>query len=118
VSYKSNINTQLRGFYYAASGNDTFSGETLEVPKLTIQAAILAANALTPPPSAANIALVTGSQGGSFTTGFILSSFIQFNGQDTSISTTTAFAVTLASGLRCRIEAVSNAQASGTVFFA
>ena len=117
MSYKSNINTQVRGFYYAASGNDTFSGETLEVPKLTIQAAINAANALTPSPSAANIALVTGSQGGSFTTGFTLASFIQFNGEDTSIGTTTAFAVTLASGLRCRLEAVSNAQASGTVFF-
>lgn len=116
MSYKSNINGQLRGFYYAASGDDAFSGQTIEVPKLTIQAAIDAAIASVPAPSQTNLVLVTGSQGGSFTEGFILGNFVQFNGQDTSISAAAITVITLASGLRCRIEAVSNSQANGNVF--
>jgi len=116
MAYKSNINGQIRGFYYAASGKEIFSGQTIETPKLLIQSAINAAFALSPPPSGTDIALVTGAQGGSFTVGFTLSSFIQFNGQDTSISVAAFTAVTLASGLRCQIESVSNSQASSNVF--
>jgi len=111
ISFRGNVDTQVRGFYFAASGNDSFSGKTIEVPKLTIQAAIDAASALTP--SESNVALVTSAQGGSFTESFVLEDFIQFNGQDTTITADSAVAVTLATSLRCRLTSVSNSQASG-----
>jgi len=116
VSFRGNIDVQIRGFYYAASGNNSFSGETLEVPKLTIQAAIDEATNLIPAPSGSDLALVTAAQGGSFTDGFILTDFVQLNGQDTTIAATQTVAAIMASGLRCRMENVSNFQASSTVF--
>lgn len=116
MAYKSNIDTQLRGFYFAASGNDDFSGKTIEVPKLTIQAAIDETDNLIPVPSTSDIALVTSSQGGSFTEGFVLNDFVQFNGQDTTIIAAASTLITLGSGLRCRLTSATNTQAAGITF--
>lgn len=112
MSLKSNINVQIRGFYFAASGSDSFDGKTLERPKLTIQATIDEAAALIPAPEATNIGLVTSSQGGSFSESFVLEDFIQFNGEDTTIIVDASIAVVLASGLRFRLTNVTNSQAS------
>lgn len=114
ISLKGNINGQIRGFYYAASGDNDLDGQTLERPKIAIQAAIDEATALSP--TAGNIALVSASQGGTFETGFVLTEFVQFDGLNTSLNVAQAIAVTLADGLECKIEAVSNSQASSIVF--
>lgn len=116
MALRSNIKAQLRGFYYATSGNDADKGNSIEVPKLTIQSAITAADALNPVPSSSALALVTAAQGGTFTTGFELSDFVQFNGQDTTLNVSQAIAVTMGSGHRMSILSVSNSLASGIVF--
>ena len=116
MAFRSNIDFQERGFYFAASGSDISSGKTLETPKLTIQAAIDAAAALDPIPSATDIGLVTAAQGGSFDESFVLADFVQFNGEDSTIITDAAIAVTLASGARFRLTNVTNSQAAGVAF--
>ncbi len=114
MSQRNNINGQLRGFYYAASGNEIFDGQTVERPKLFIQSAIDEAAVVSPPPSGGNIALVTGSQGGSFIENIVLSNFVQFNGEDTTLTASTGTTVTMATGLRCRLENASNTGSGDT----
>lgn len=116
MSFKSNIDAQIRGFYFAESGDDASSGETFEVPKKTIQAAIDAAFALDPIPQAGNIALVSVAQGGSFAEGFILQDWIQFNAEDVTIETSQAIAAVLGSFLSARVAGVTNSQDSSIVF--
>jgi len=115
MAFKSNIDGQIRGFYFAASGDDQLSGETLEVPKLTIQAAINAAAALIPVPSATDLAIVSASQGGSFTNSFVMADFVQVNGVNTSINATAAIAITMANSAELILTSAANSQASSTV---
>lgn len=112
MAFKDNIDPQVRGFYFSQSGDAEFDGTTYELPKATMQGAIDAAAALIPPPSGLALAVVSSAQGGSFTSGFTLSDFIQFNGTNVSITENTAIAVELASFLRCNITSLSNAMAS------
>ena len=116
MTYKSNINPQERGFYFAASGDDQFSGETIETPKQTMQAAIDAAASLIPPPSPVDIALVTVAQGGSFNNGFVLEDAIQFIGTNVTINANQANVVTMASFLNCEITTLTNAFIGGICY--
>lgn len=114
IAHKSSINGQLRGFYFAASGDNAFDGQTIERPKLTIQAAIDAAASISPPPSPVDIALVTVSQGGSFTESMVLVDSVQFNGTDVSILNDDAVTAELASFAAFDITTISNTAAGGT----
>lgn len=116
MASKDNIDPQVRGFYFSQSGDTEFDGTSYELPKATMQEAIDEANALVPPPSGAALAVVSSAQGGSFTSGFTLFDFIQFNGTNVSITENTAIAIELASFLRCNITSLSNAMAASTCF--
>lgn len=113
MAFRSNIGSQIRGFYFASSGNDNFSGQSLETPKLTMQAAIDAAAGLSPPPSATDSAFATVSQGGTFSNGFILPDFVTFDGNGAILTTFQPVSIQLGSSLRCTVEVVVNAQAGG-----
>lgn len=54
MSFKNNINTDPRSFYFAAGGDDSQNGESLEKSKSTVAAAIASVNALSPPSSTTN----------------------------------------------------------------
>lgn len=103
MTSKANIDSQVRGFYFSQSGNSDFDGSSFEKPKATAQQAIDAATALSPPPSGTGIAVVSSAQGGSFTDGFVLSDFVQFNGQNVSITTSDSIGIELASFLNCTL---------------
>ena len=116
VAYKSSIDTQVRGFYFAASGDDAFSGETVEVPKQTIQSAIDATQLLDPPPAFGNIATVTAAQGGIFNESIVLAESVQFEGESTVLNLSAPVAVTLDSFLNCSLTSVTNFQSNGISF--
>lgn len=75
MGHKTNIDSAERTIYFAASGDDNFSGKSREVPKKTIQAAINAASALGPTPITPTS--VIGAQGGIFTESFLMADFVQ-----------------------------------------
>jgi len=117
MSFKGNIPAQSRGFYFDPStADDSLSGQTPENPKQTIQAAIDAAFALTPTPSAANTARVTSAQGGSITGSFILQDGIQFLAPGTSITSDSTTAIELASSLICTLATLSNNELNGICY--
>jgi len=114
MSHKLSIDTQERGFWFspAPAGRSEFDGTTPERPKPTMQEAIDEAIKLTLPP----IAVVSGIQGGSFSTGFILGDFIQFDGRNVSIITSAVIAIDLASFLQCTLTSLINSQEDGICF--
>jgi len=116
LGFKSDVDTQVRGFYFAASGNDDFSGETIEVPKRTIQAAIDATQFLDPVPAFSAIATVTAAQGGIFNESFVLAESVQFEGESTVLNLSGPIAVTLDSFLNCALTSVTNLQDFGISF--
>jgi len=113
---RNDIDAQERGFYFSKSGQSRFDGATFERPKPNMQEAIDAASALDPPPSPTLIAVVSSAQGGSFTQGFVLSDFIQFNGEDISITTSAPIAINAASFLSCRLTTLVNTFNGGIGF--
>lgn len=113
LAYKSNIDSQLRGFWFAPNGLDTNSGETLEVPKLTIQAAIDSAAALVPPPSFNFSGFVTAAQGGEFFDPFVMVESVSLDGTNCNLIVDAPIAVTMASSGLFNMTAISNAQDSG-----
>jgi len=116
MSQKGSIDPQERGFYFSKTGESKFDGTSYERPKPTMQEAINATQLLDPPPAGNALAVVSSAQGGSFPTGFTLFDFVQFNGQNVSITEDTVVAVEMASFLGCNLTSVSNAQAASTVF--
>ena len=116
MTYKSNISPALRTIHYDLGGDNTFDGTSIEVPKLTAQAAIDAAVASSPPPQLGNSVSVVTSQVGSFSTGFILADFVSFDGRNATITTTDTIVITLASFLNFNITGVINLAASATNF--
>lgn len=116
MTYKSNVDSQVRGFYFAPSGDDDFSGESIEVPKNTIQAAIDATQLLDPPPAFGDIATVTAAQGGIFNQGFVLAESVQFEGESTVLNLSASVAITLNSFLNCSLTSVTNFQDTGVSF--
>lgn len=85
MTSKKNIIEEPRGFYYSPQGDDILDGDSIEVPKKTIQAAIDAAEALIPPPSQSDNATVTEAQGGIFLEDIELCESILFQGLQTTI---------------------------------
>jgi len=118
MALKSNIDAQQRGFWFspAPAGKSEFDGKTPERPKSTMQEAIDEAVVLDPVPGPGQIAVVSGIQGGSFPTGFILSDFIQFDGRNVSITTSGAIAIDLASFLQLTLTSLVNTQTGGICF--
>lgn len=119
MALKGNINGQVRGFYYAASGNDLFDGQTVERPKSTIQAAIDEVAALNPPPSGGAIGLVTVAQGGIFDQNIVLVDAMEFLGQGASlIDTSNLVTVTVKSINEVILTSVINVPNNGTCVLA
>ena len=116
MAFKDNIDSQIRGFYFSQSGDSNFDGATFERPKRTIQEAIDAAALLSPPPGRNALAVISSAQGGSFFVGFILQDFIQFDGQNVSISSTDAVGITMASFQLCEVTSVTMINAFATGF--
>lgn len=116
MTNRSNVDAQVRGFYFAASGNDDFDGKTIERPKETIQAAIDETQLLIPIPAFGDIATVTAAQGGIFNAGFVLPESVQFEGESTVLNLSAAVAVTLDSFLNCSLTSVTNSANSGISF--
>jgi len=114
MALKSNVDNQVRGFYFAASGSDDFDGATIERPKATMQQAINAAVALSPPPSNVATANVTAAQGGSFSGGFAMAEFVSFNGQDVSLINSDAVSVTMSSNVGLELTTLVNFTAGAT----
>lgn len=86
MGHRSNIRTQDRGFYYAASADDnTLDGRSIELPKKTIQAALDGAAALIPTPSTSNIAFVREGQGGVYAENLTLYESVLFEAPQTTI---------------------------------
>lgn len=116
MAFKSNINSQIRGAYFSPSGASDNVGTSIEKPLATMQQPIDLMAALIPPPGFTEIAVVSAAQGGSFSTGFVLEDFIQFNGEDVSITTSAPIAVDTASFLSCRLTTLINTQTNGVCF--
>ena len=116
MSTRTNINAQVRGVFFAESGDDAWSGQSAELPKATIPAAITAVMALDPPPSLASTAQVTASQGGLFSNSFVLPDFVQLLAEGVSLTVSDPNAITLGSALLCQITTVINNQNSGSCF--
>ncbi len=116
MTYKSNIDPQVRGFYFSESGNANLDGASFETPKLTIQDAIDAAAAISPPPSIGATATVSSAQGGVFAAGAVLSDNINLDGKNVTINAGLANSVTLASFVICTVDVVLNSLAAGVAF--
>jgi len=86
MAFKSDIDSQARGFFFAASGLDTFDGSSAERPKATMQAAIDAAAALNPIPTPGATATVIASQGGNFTAGITMADSVLVDAQNVTFS--------------------------------
>ena len=113
MTYKVSVDSQLRGFWYAPNGSDESSGESLEVPFLTIQAGIDAAAALIPPPSFNLNGFVTAAQGGIFDEPFVLVDSVNLNGLECVLETDTDVTATMASNLLFNFTGLINSQAGG-----
>jgi len=116
MAFKSNINPQDRGVYFALSGDNALDGLSLERPKLDIQPAINAAFGLVPTPSIFNTAQVIAAQGGVFNESIVLQDAILFDGTLVSLRATSAIGVDLASFLDCSVFTITNNQTNGICF--
>jgi len=116
MTFRENVPGQIRGFFFAPSGDDILSGTTAEKPKRTIPAAIASAQALVPPPSIANGAQVSQAQGGAHTDAIVLFDAIILEAPTTAIENSSAVSVALASNLSCRLQAVTNTLDAGICF--
>lgn len=112
MTFKTNIDTQPRGFFYALSGDDNWLGGSFETPKRTIQAAIDAAAALSPPPEAASPARVKEGQGDVFFEDIVLKDFVLFEGTQTAIVSTGLVGITCASSISFVCQGVINLTAN------
>ena len=116
MTFKTNIDAQVRGFYFAPNGNDNSSGETVEVPKLTIQAAIDAAANLIPPPTPGGTgqATVTAAQGGAFFDPIILVDACSIDGTNTSLNISNSpVSATMAGSVALNMNVITNSQNNG-----
>jgi len=111
MTFKANIDPDARGFFYADSGDDTWDGQTIELPKKTIQAAINAASALSPSPG--DTVRVKEAQGGTYSDGITLANSVIFEGLQTAIITSDAVAVTAANDITCDLQAAINNSVGG-----
>ncbi len=116
MGHKTSIDTEVRGFYFASSGDDNFDGDTLERPKLTVQAALDAAASLTPTPDLLNPAQVSAAQGGAFVGGFALPGFVNFDAMNATFTANQAVSVTLGDAQICRVFGVRNSNNNSTSF--
>ena len=82
---RSNISPEVRGFLYAASGDNDWDGRSPELPKRDIQVALDAAVALTPTPTPFISARVKEAQGGIYSEDLILYESVLFEGAQTTI---------------------------------
>lgn len=114
MSFKSNVNSQIRGFWFAPSGSDSSGGGSLEVPKLTVQAAIDAASALDPPPSqGTNQATCTASQGGAFNAPIVCANAVNVDITGGSINVSAPVVVELASSMLFQTNSIVSLAAAG-----
>jgi len=107
---------EVRGFYFANSGRDTRDGATIQRPKKTVQAAIDATGDLSPVPDLLNQAQVSAAQGGSFSEGFVLPGFVNFDAMNAIFSANQAVSVTLGEAQICRVNGVRNSNDNSTCF--
>lgn len=113
MTHKYNITSQVRGFYYAASGDDVWDGLSFETPKQTIQAALDATQNLVPPPDVSNFAQVKEAQGGVFTeAGITLYDGVSFEGSLTTIVTSDPLGIKAANGMSLTLQATINSVAA------
>lgn len=114
MAFKSNENPQGRGFFWAPSGDDRQSGQSPENAKKLPQSAIDAAAESVPPPSGLQPVLVTASQGGATSEGFILEEGIAFTATESSFIVSQPVGITMASSLSCRITTIVNLEDNST----
>ena len=107
---KNNIPAMQEGTFFAKSGNNTDSGLSLELPKRDIQNAIDAVTGA----SALNIQIVSSSQGGAFTTGFVMADFVFVDADNVTLNLAQAVGIEVANGVSLKLAAVNNAFNGGT----
>ena len=119
MTNKNNIDPEKRGFYFASSGLEKHDGATLERPKLIVQSAIDQTQDiefLDPPPSLFSPAQVSAAQGGSFSEGFVLPGFVNFDAANAIFNANQDVSITLGDGQICSIFGVRNGNDDSTCY--
>ena len=116
MAFRSDVPDQIRGFFYANSGDDALSGTTIELAKSTMQAAIDEASALIPTPDFSNTASVSPSQPGNYTESITLTEGLFFNAVDVSLIADDTFTVMSADSTGSSHGVVGNTQNGSSVF--
>lgn len=107
MSYKADINTSAKQFFYSDAAEDnTSDGRTFELPKKEPQAALDAAAAQSP--SIGNKSQVKEGQGGEYIGAILLKDSVDFDGSQTVLTSSAAVTVTAASDVSFKNQAIDN----------
>lgn len=107
MSYKADINTSAKQFFYSDAAEDnTSDGRTFELPKKEPQAALDSAAAQSP--SIGNKSQVKEGQGGEYAGAILLKDSVDFDGTQTILTSSAAVTVTAASDVSFKTQAVDN----------
>lgn len=111
---RSNINPETRGYRYASSGDDTWDGRSLELPKKAIQVALDSAAALIPTPTPFNSARVKEAQGGIYFEDLTLYESVLYEGSQTTIVSSGLVGVMAASFVSFDPQTIANSTDNAT----